>query len=126
MYQGFPVGIHLGGMIMEKKNRIIALFLAGILLLTTGCGKSKDSPAESTVPAETATAEQSGAPVSTEDALISLRQAMVGTPKLFAVAYFGCHKTQDSQLPVDPVAVMQENAYWLCQEMPFLFCVKNG
>ena len=55
MYQGFPVGIHLGGMIMKKKNRIIALFLAGILLLTTGCGKSTDSSAESTVPAETET-----------------------------------------------------------------------
>ena len=69
--QGFPVGIHLGGMTMKKKNRIIALFLAGILLLTTGCGKSKDSPTESTVPAENVTAEQTAAPVSPEVSLNS-------------------------------------------------------
>ena len=120
MYQGFPVGIHLGGMIMKKKNRIIALFLASILLLTTGCGKSKEPPAESPVPAETVTAEQTAAPVSPEASLNSLRQTMVGTPQLFAVAYFGYHETQDSLLPVDPFAVMQENAYWLCREIPFL------
>jgi len=99
---------------MEKKNRIIALFLAGILLLTTGCGKSKDSPAESTVPAETVTAEQTAAPVSPEASLNSLRQTMVGTPQLFAVAYFGYHDSPDV------FEIMQENAYWLCQEMPFL------
>ncbi len=120
MNQGFPVCIHLGGMIMKKKNRIIALLFAGILLLTTGCGKSKDSLTESTVPAEAVTVEQTAAPVSPESSLTSLRQAMVGTQQLFAVAYFGCHETQDSQLPVDPFAVMQENAYWLCREMPFL------
>ena len=114
MYQGFPVGIHLGGMIMKKKNRIIAFFLAGILLLTTGCGKSKDSPAESPVPAETTGAVQAVAPVSPEASLNSLRQTMTGTPYLFAVAYFGFHEMQD------PFVIMQENAPALCEEYPFL------
>ena len=45
---------------------------------------------------------------------------MIETPQLFAVAYFGYHETLDSPLPVDPLAVMQENAYWLCQDLPFL------
>ena len=105
---------------MEKKNRIIALLLAGILLLTTGCGKPKDSSAESTVPAETVTAEHDAAPVLPEASLTSLRQAMVGTPQLFAVAYFGFHATQDGLLPVDPFAVMKENAPGLCKNLPFL------
>jgi len=99
---------------MKKKNRIIALLLAGIFLLTTGCGKSKDSPAESQVPAETETAEHAATPVSTEDSLNTLRQTMTGTPYLFAVAYFGFHEMQD------PFVIMQENAPALCEEYPFL------
>ena len=105
---------------MKKKNRIIALLLAGILLLTTGCGKSKDSSAESPVPAEAVTVEQTADPVSPEASLTSLRQAMVGTPQLFAVAYFGFHATQDGALPVEPFVVMQENAPTLCEDLPFL------
>jgi len=114
IYQGFPVCIHLGGMIMKKKNRIIALFIAGILLLTTGCGKSKEAPAESPVPAETITVAQTAAPVSPETSLDSLRQTMTGTPYLFVVAYFGYHEMQDA------FAVMQENAPMLCEDYPFL------
>ena len=105
---------------MKKKNRIITLFLVGILLLTTGCGKSKDSPAESSIPAETVTAEQAAAPVSPEASLNSSRQAMVGTPQLFAVAYFGYHDTMDSDAPVDPYAVMQEQVPKLYKNLPFL------
>ena len=99
---------------MKKKNRIIALFLAGILLLTTGCGKSKELPAESPVPAETETVAQTAAPVLPETSLDSLRQTMTGTPYLFAVAYFGFHEMQD------PFVIMQENAPALCEEYPFL------
>jgi len=105
---------------MKKKNQIIALLFAGILLLTTGCGKSKDLPAESPVPAETVAAEQPAAPVSPEDSLNSLRQAMIDTPQLFAVAYFGFHEPQDPEFPVDPVSVLQENAPALCTDLPFL------
>ena len=45
---------------------------------------------------------------------------MVETPQLFAVAYFGFHPTQNGSLPVDPFAVMQENASSLCGDLPFL------
>ena len=99
---------------MKKKNRIIALLFAGILLLTTGCGKFKDSPAESPVPAETVAAEQTAAPVSPEDSLNTLRKTMTGTPQLFAVAYFGYHDTPDA------FEIIQKNAYRLCQDLPFL------
>ena len=105
---------------MKKKNRIIALVLASILLLTTGCGKSKELPAESQVPAETVTAEHAAAPVSPEASLTSLRHAMAETPQLFAVAYFGYHYSEIPGVPVDPFAVMRENGYWLYQDMPFL------
>ena len=125
MDQGFPVCIHLGGMIMRKKNRIVSLFLAGILLLTTGCGNSKESPKESPVPAETVTAEHTAAPASPEASLNSLRQAMVETPQLFAVAYFGFHETQDWSHPVDPFAVMQEASPQLCEDLPFLLTIEE-
>ena len=105
---------------MKKKKQIIALLLAGVFLLTTGCGKSTDSPAESTAPAETVTVAQTAAPVSPEASLTSLRQAMVETPQLFAVAYFGYHDTVDSDAPVDPCAVMREQAPELCRDLPFL------
>ena len=99
---------------MKKKNRIIALLLAGILLLTTGCGKSKEPPAESPVSAETITVAKTTAPVSSETSLDSLRQTMTGTPYLFAVAYFGFYEMQD------PFIIMQENVPVLCEDFPFL------
>lgn len=105
---------------MKKKNKFIALFLAGILLLTTGCGKSKEIPIESPVPAETAATEQTMEPVSPEASLNSLRQAMVGTPQLFAVAYFGYHYSEIPGQPVDSIAVMKEYAPELCGDLPFL------
>ena len=52
--------------------------------------------------------------------LNALRQAMVETPQLFAVAFFGYHETMDSDLPVDPFAVMSEQAPELCEALPFL------
>lgn len=105
---------------MKTTNRIIALFLAGILLLTAGCGKSGEPPAESPAPAETTGAAQADDHGSPEASLNSLRQAMVETRQLFAVAYFGYHDTLDSPLPVDPFTVMQEYAPQLCADLPFL------
>ena len=101
---------------MKIKKRIIAFLLAGILLLTAGCGKFKDSPNEKSVPSETAGAS----PFSPEASLNSLRQTMVETPQLFAVAYFGYHDTMDSDAPVDPYAVMREHSPELCKDLPFL------
>ena len=51
--------------------------------------------------------------------LVSFRQAMVGTPQLFGVAYFGDTLGQ----PVNPFSVMQEAAPQLCEDLPFLLAV---
>ena len=104
---------------MRKKQRWIAVLLAGVLLLTAGCGKSPDSIKDNIV-VPTAPATEPTELFSAEASLNSLRQAMVGTSQIFAVAYFGYHETLDSPLPVDPFAVMQENTPQLCEDLPFL------
>lgn len=101
---------------MNRKNRIAAVLLA-ILLLTAGCSQPGRLPETETV-GET-TGETTG-PVLEDASLTSLRQAMVETPQLFAVAYFGYHDSAASHLSVDPVAVMEEIAPQLCRDLPFL------
>ena len=109
---------------MKKKTRIFAAMLSGILLLA-GCVSSSEDLKTTTVPPaaaqeeNTASVEQKDV-ASAEASLVSLRQAMVETPQLFAVAYFGYHETQDAEFPVDPFAVIQENAPQLCADLPFL------
>ena len=109
---------------MKKRTRIFAALLSGILLLA-GCASSSEDLNTTTVPPtvgqeeNTVTAEQADA-ASAEASLNSLRQAMVETPQLFAVAYFGYHETQDAAFPVDPFAVIRENAPQLCADLPFL------
>lgn len=111
---------------------ILAVMLAGCLLLTAGCGKEPAPPRESTpesgpgesigetvgetVPAETD-------PVDPALSLTPFRQALVGTPQAFAVAYFGCHENLDSGDPVDPFAVMTREAPQLCADLPFLVSI---
>lgn len=51
--------------------------------------------------------------------LVSLRQALVGTPQQFAVAYFG-YVLPDGNTPADPYAVMAGTAPQLCDNLPFL------
>ena len=110
---------------MKKRKRIFAALLSGILLLTAGCTDSSEAPDATTVPPtvsqkdDTAAVEQTDA-VSADTSLVSLRQAMVETPQLFAVAYFGYHDTLDSDAPVDPYAAMREQAPELYKDLPFL------
>ena len=104
---------------MRKKQIWIAALLAIGLLITAGCGKSPDSIKDKIV-TPTAPATEPTGDTAAYASLNSLRQAMVGTPQLFAVAYFGYHETLDSPLAVDPFAVMQENAPQLCADLPFL------
>ena len=107
---------------MKKRKRIFAALLSGILLLTAGCAASSEAPDTTTVPSTVSQMEDTPpAEVMSADAsLTSLRQAMVETPQLFAVAYFGFHPTQNGSLPVDPFAVMRDNAPTLCEDLPFL------
>lgn len=128
--------------------KVLVILLIGSLLLT-GCGKNPNTP-ENTKPqgekkpkptavqeTEAATepaTELASVPVielATEPitepfqmeydpTLTSFRQAMIGTPELFAVAYFGYHESQDMQIPVDPHKILKERACWLCEDLPFL------
>ena len=105
----------------------IAFLLCGLLL--TGCRNA--APAQTiptnTIPAGTGNVETS-APTeesasqmddSAYAALVSLRQAMIGTPQGFAVAYFG-YVLPDGDSPVDPFAAMNGVAPQLCENLPFL------
>ena len=101
---------------MKKIKQITAVLLCGMLLLTAGCSKAVEEPENTTenVFAETTPPRSGGA------SLVSLRQAMIETPQLFAVAYFGYHDTVDSDLPADPYGGMQEYTPQLCADLPFL------
>ena len=107
---------------MKIRYRLVAILLCSLLLLMAGCFKSIKLPEVPTESVSTGPEETTGVtePVAAVASLNSLRQAMVETPQLFAVAYFGYHDTIDSDLPVDPYMVMQEYAPQLCTDLPFL------
>ena len=104
---------------MEGQYRHIRLFIAALLafglMITAGCTEEPVTPAETTV-----STTQVTVPSEADASLVSLRQALVETPQLFAVAYFGYHDTVDSDAPVDPYEVMQQEAPQLCADLPFL------
>ena len=105
---------------MKIPYRLLTILLCGLLLVMAGCAKPAEQPEAPT--AGTATEPKATASIteSADASLTSLRQAMIGTPQLFAVAYFGYHDTVDSDLPVDPQEVMEEVAPQLCADLPFL------
>jgi len=110
---------------MKKRYRLAAMLLCGILLLMAGCSKPVKVPEVSMVesatgPEETTAAIEPTEPIQDAASLNSLRQAMIGTSQLFAVAYFGYHDTMDSDMPVDPYEVMREYTPQLCADLPFL------
>lgn len=97
----------------RHRRIMIAVLLIILMVFSAGCMLLPAKPTEDPVEAPTVSA--------TEDAsLNSLRQAMVGTPQLFAVAYFGYHDNWDTDIPVDPFEVMQTQAPQLCADLPFL------
>lgn len=51
--------------------------------------------------------------------LVSLRQAMIETPQIFAAAFFG-----HAERGADVFALMQENAPQLCENLPFLLNIR--
>ena len=113
----------------KRSRKIVTVLLIVILLFTAGCSHQPVKPTES--PAETTQTTKPAADTTTapavndiaeiaEASLNSLRQAMVETPQIFAIAYFGYHATQDAQIPVDPFGVMQETVPKLCEDLPFL------
>ena len=87
-----------------------------------GCSKPIKLPEVPTVGVTTGPEETIGVtePEAADASLNSLRQAMVGTPQLFAVAYFGYQHNWDSDLPVDHFEAMQAESPQLCEDLPFL------
>ena len=124
--------------IPERHRKWVKVFYAVLCiscLLLTGCELSAivqqviqpDEPTEATQPTETTEVTQTTEmpPVDTDAAdaaLVSLRQAMVETPQLFAVAFFG-YVPQDAD--VDPSAIMEEAAPQLCEDLPFLQLIRK-
>lgn len=104
----------------------VALLVLFGILATAGCGKKpkKELPMpDITLPSTEAIQETEPEPtqeVLQDASLVSLRQAMVETPQVFAAAYLGYPQIIDQDAQVDPFAIMQENAYWLCEDLPFL------
>ena len=127
-----------GGDVVRKKRDGIsfAVFCAALLIgsLLAGCTTALEpqetQPTEPAYSTETPTAAEKTQPARSEDdlaevSLASFRQAMVGTPQLFGVAYFG-DTTQALDQPVNPFSVMQEAAPQLCEDLPFLLAVPEG
>lgn len=124
--------------VLSKSYRIVCVIFLVCSLLLTGCSPTRNEP-DQTIPAETggseknpdntetlATTEGTQAAENTQEmddsaaaSLVALRQALVGTPQQFAVAYFG-FALPDSNMPANPYAVMEGAAPQLCDDLPFL------
>ncbi len=132
--------------IQNPLNKHFSIFCVAFLicgLLLTGCGPTLNKP-EQTIPIDTssvenpdntgtlATTESSHTTESTEAtenaqemddsaaaSMVAFRQALVGTPQQFAVAYFG-YAIPDGNMPANPYAVMEGAAPQLCENLPFL------
>ena len=83
------------------------ILLIGSLFLS-GCTSPPDGQGQT----------QPGVNPADDPSLTSFRQAMVETPQLFAAAFFG-----DVSQDTDPIAVMQEAAPQLCEDLPFLLTI---
>lgn len=107
---------------MKIRYRLMPILLCSLLLFMAGCSKPVKLPEVPTVGTTTGPEETTGIaePAAADASLNSLRQAMVGTPQLFAVAYFGYQNNWDSDIPVDPFEAMRAEAPQLCEDLPFL------
>lgn len=123
-----------------RQSKVFCIILLVVSLLLTGCIHAPSEP-DDPKPADALTGtqlpdniESSQTPESLQGAgnnpssddsadasLVSLRQAMVETPQLFAVAYFG-YAAQESS---DPFALMGEAAPQLCEDLPFLLAIRE-
>lgn len=114
---------------MKKLFPAIALLL--VCLLVSGCTITISQPtdAPASVPTETkpaATEPEATKPTATEPeldpalSLVPFRQALVGTPQVFAVAYFGY---ADLSSPADADRHLKEASPLLCSDLPFLLSV---
>jgi hypothetical protein len=130
--------------LLSKSYRIVCVVFLVCGLLLTGCGPTRNEP-DQTIPTDTVnsvektdntgtlattegtqTTESTQATENTQEtddsaaaSLVAFRQALVGTPQQFAVAYFG-YALPDGNMPANPYAVMEGAAPQLCDDLPFL------
>lgn len=111
------------------RSALAVLLIVG-MLLTVGCGKAPSGTADPTTDNQnTQTDPKPGPengnsqtePVLTPEelaqaALTSVRQAMVETPYILAVAHFGYFSNMDG----DPLTFIRERSPQLCEDLPFL------
>ncbi|MBR2046989.1 MAG: hypothetical protein IJ960_00150 [Oscillospiraceae bacterium] len=127
-------------------NKLLCILLSACMLLClAACGEAPAPTAPATepaAPAESIEPPKEQIPETTESAdvsdtaptaeptipteaqedpsLVIFRQAMVETPQLLAVAFFGYVPPSE-----DPFAVMQEAAPQLCEDLPFLLAIRE-
>ncbi len=119
-----------------KRFLLILLCLVLCLGIFAGCKDKTGDPAdtgedtsdvtiEDTSEPDAKDTEEISEPDPSEEAsasLVSLRQAMIETPQLFAAAYIGLTDTMD---PVDTVVWIKEKAPRLCEDLPFITAVSD-
>lgn len=112
-----------------KKHRCFSVFTPLLLacLLIAGCTVNTPVPTttvpETSAPATTAPETKPDATEPEIDPALSLvpfRQALVGTPQVFAVAYFGYAELSS---PADADRYLKEASPLLCADLPFLLSV---
>ena len=122
----------------KRINKYIRVMLAALLVcsvvMTIGCTSKPADPTKTTTgitcpqkPKEETNAAEKPTEETTDPTQIpfdpslnSLRQAMVETPQVFAVAYLGYPELIDLDVQPDPFSLMRENAPSLCEDLPFL------
>ena len=108
-------------------QRTLILLLIASLLLTAGCAPKVEDPTQppETNPSQETDPVQTDPPVDVDPtvSLVLFRQGMVDTPYAFAAAYFGYQFNPDYDGPVDPFAVMAEEAPQLCADLPFVTAI---
>ena len=112
-----------------RSNKFIRILVAALLICVLVCAPGCKNelpvptgtlPLPTTGPKPTETVPPTTEVSAGDASLVSLRQVLVETPQLFAVAYFGYQEIIDQDMQADPFKIMQKNAYWLSKDLPFL------
>lgn len=118
---------------LKTKKLLLLICLIIYISTITGCTQNVTNVQSSTDTAKVESSKDSDEQLSyTTDtstdpvddniyaSLISLKQAMVGTSEIFAVAYLGCTEDMDE---VNAIEWIKENRPLLCSDLPFLTAI---
>ena len=118
---------------MKIKNLLLLMCFIICISSITGCTQNKTNVQSSTDTTKAESIKDSDGEISistdtsTEPvddniyaSLVSLRQGMVGTSEVFAVAYLGCTEDMDE---VNAIEWIKKNRPLLCSDLPFLTAI---